>query len=315
MNNRKTLSIIKSSMLFILLALSIVSCKKDHSNDLNPVATDYHQTAVTQYATVGGSKIAYRVLGNKKGVPLVMVSALGASMDDWDPAITNGLAQNYQVIIFDIPGVGLSEGTTPDNIADMATGVVDFIKVLGYSKVNLMGFSMGSFISQQILLTQPALVNKVILTGTGPKGAEGLSNLPNLLAAAAGLSPKDVFLKFGFTSSAASQKAGLDVYARVQKRVINRDLALTTQSETAEITAVLGWAQPDPGALKELQAVTQPVFIAQGQDDVPVPVINAENMSKNIPNAKLIVYPDSGHSAVFQNSVQFVPAALEFLAK
>lgn len=315
MKNSKTLQILKTSVFFVLLGLSIVSCKKDHGNYPAPQVKDYHQTAVTQFVTVSGNKIAYRILGNAQGTPLVMVSALGASMDDWDPAITNGLASNNKVILFDLPGVGSSGGTTPDNIADMAAHAVGFIKALGYNKVNLMGFSMGSFISQQILLTQPALVNKVILTGTGPKGAQGLSNLPALLAATVGLTPKEVFLKFGFAPSDASQKAGLACYDRVQTRVNNRDSALTIESETAEITAVLGWAQPYPDALKELQSVTQPVFIAQGEEDVPVPVINSQNMAKSIPNAKLTVYPDSGHSAVFQNYVQFLPAALAFLAK
>ncbi|MCR8557347.1 alpha/beta hydrolase [Mucilaginibacter sp. BJC16-A38] len=309
MKNSKTLQIFKISAFFVLLGLSIASCKKDYPNN-----QDYHQTAVTQFVVVSGTRIAYRVLGNAQGTPLVMVSALGASMDDWDPAITDGLASKNKVILFDLPGVGWSGGTTPDNIADMASDAVAFIKALGYSKVNLMGFSMGSFISQQILLTQPVLVNKVILTGTGPKGAQGLSNLPALLATTVGLTPKEVFLKFGFAPSDTSQKAGLACYDRVQKRT-NRDSALSTASETAEITAVLGWAKPYPDALKELQSVTQPVFIAQGEEDVPVPVINAENMAKSIPNAILTVYPDSGHSAVFQNYVQFLPAALAFLAK
>ena len=97
-------------------------------------------------------------------------------MDDWDPAVTNGLAKKYKVILFDIEGVGSSSGSTPDNIPDMAKGVVDFINALGYSKVNLLGFSLGSFISEQIAITNPTLINKIILTGTGPKGAEGLSN-------------------------------------------------------------------------------------------------------------------------------------------
>jgi len=132
-----------------------MSCKKDDSvnSGYGKVPNDYHQTAVTQFITVGQTNFAYRVLGNRPGVPLVMISALGNSMDDWDPAITNGLAQQYKVIIFDIEGVGSSSGATPNNIPGMANGVVAFINALGYTKVNLMGFSMGSFITQQIALT------------------------------------------------------------------------------------------------------------------------------------------------------------------
>src|SRR5882672_10071728 len=203
MKNSKTINVMKGFILFILLGLSIVSCKKNDSpvKNSNTEVIDYHQNAETRFVSRDGKNFAYRVLGKKTGIPLIMISALGNSMDDWDPAITNGLAQQYKVIIFDIPGVGSSGGITPDNIPDMAKGVVTFINAMGYSKVNLLGFSMGSFISQQIALTNPDLVNKIILTGTGPKGAEGLSNLPNILATTTGLTPEQVFLASFFASS------------------------------------------------------------------------------------------------------------------
>lgn len=319
MKNRKLIQLIKSAVTVLLLGLGIVfvSCKKDSTAVKTPVGvtTNYHQTAVTQFVTADGTKFAYRVLGDKDGIPLVMLPPLGNSMDDWDPAITNGLAQKYNVIIFDIQGTGTSGGATPDNIPDMATGVVSFIKALGYSKVNLLGFSMGSFISQQIVLTQPALVNKMILTGTGPKGSQGLSNLPNILASAAGLSPEQVFLASFFATSATSQSAGKIAYERVQERQADRDAPLSGESFTAEVKAVLGWAQPYPNALKELQSVKQPVLIAQGQEDILVPVVNAINMSKNLPNAQLIVYPDAAHAAFFQYHDDFVQKALQFLGK
>lgn len=308
----------KKVLLSVLIGLSIASCNKDDDapgSSNNTDTIDYHQTAATQFITGGGTKFAYRVLGDKGGIPLVMVSALGNSMDDWDPALTNGLARQYKVIIFDIQGVGTSGGVTPDNIADMAKGVVTFVNALGYSKVNLMGFSMGSFISQQIVLSNPALVNKVILTGTGPKGAEGLSNLPSLLAATAGLNQEDFLLKFAFTSSPASIAAGKASYQRIQKRTVNRDAPVSQASTGAELKAVLGWAQPYPDALKELATITQPVLIAQGQNDAPVPVVNAINMSHNIPHSQLIIYPDAGHAAVFQYPDEFVKAALNFLGK
>lgn len=317
MKNIRLIQLMKRATLLALLGIGIVSCKKDDTpvKTAVAVATDYQQTAQTQFITADGTKFAYRILGDKPGIPLVMLSPLGDSMDDWDPAITNGLARNYKVIIFDIQGVGTSSGTTPDNIQDMAKGTISFIKALGYNKVNLLGFSMGSFISQQIVLTEPALVNKIILTGTGPKGSEGLSNLPNILASAAGLSPEQVFLASFFAPSANSQSAGKSSYDRIQKRQVNRDAPLSSESFTNEVKSVLGWAQPDPNALKELQSVTQPVLIAQGEKDILVPVVNAINMSKNLPNAQLIVYPDAAHAAFFQYHDDFVQKALEFLGK
>ncbi|PSL34436.1 alpha/beta fold hydrolase [Chitinophaga ginsengisoli] len=315
MRNNRTITSMKRLALFAILALGIASCDKDETpaKDDTTVTVDYHQTATTQFIESGDTKYAYRVLGQKEGTPLVILSPLGGSLDDWDPAITNGLAQKNKVIIFDNQGVGSSTGKTPATIADMAKGAVTFIKALGYTKVNLMGFSMGGFVTQQIALTEPALVNKIILTGTGPKGSEGLSNLPNLLSAAAGLSPKESFLLFGFTSSAESRSAGEQSYARVQKRTVNRDAPVSNESFGAQLTAVLAWAQPYPNALKELETITQPVLHIQGQKDVPVPVINAVNMSQHIPNARLSVYPDAGHAAFTQYPEQFVEQANDFL--
>lgn len=317
MKNSKAINAMKRVVLLVLLGLSVLSCKKgDFPNTGSGTGViNYHQTAATQFVTAGGTKFAYRVLGDKTGIPLVMVASLGSSMDDWDPAITNGLAQQYKVILFDIQGVGSSSGTTPEKIADMAEGVVKFINVLGYAKVNLLGFSMGSFISQQIALTNPALVNKIILTGTGPKGAEGLSNLPNLLRSTAGLTPEQFFLVSHFTSSSESQTAGKHSYERIQKRTENRDAPVSPESTTAELKAVLAWAQPYPDALKELNRITKPVLIVQGESDSLVVVVNAIRMSKNIPAAQLIVYSDAGHGALYQYHDQFIEAALNFLKK
>lgn len=304
---------IKQLAALFCITLSLGACKKEDTPPPTPV--DYHQNASTKFVDVNGTKHAYRELGNQSGIPVLMVAPLGSNMDDWDPAITNGLAQQYKVILFDIKGVGASAGTTPNNIADMANDVTGFIKALNLQKVNLLGFSLGSFISQQIALTTPTLVNKIILTGTGPKGATGLSNLPALLAAGANLSPEANFLRFGFTTSDPSTKAGKLSWQRVQQRTQGRDAAITNESFSAAVQAVLGWAQPNPGALNELKSVKQPVLIAQGKEDVPVPVQNAISMSQSFANAKLIVYPDAGHAAIFQHTDDFIKRALEFLAQ
>ncbi len=313
----KTINVMKAAILIAFLGASMAFCNKDGvpGNGHNSGVTDFHQTAVTQFVTAGKTIFAYRVLGNKGGTPLVLIASLGSSMDEWDPAVTNGLAQKYKVIIFDIQGVGSSSGKTPDNIPEMARGTVAFIKSLGYKKVNLFGFSMGSFISQQILLTEPSLVNKVILTGTGPKGAEGLSNLPNLLSQTVGLTPEQSFLVSHFTSSPASQAAGKLAFERIIKRTENRDAPVTGESATQGLKAVLAWAQPNPDAFNELKNIKKPVLIVQGESDLLVPVVNAINLSKNIPGAKLIVYPDAGHGSHYQYHDQFVEAALNFLSK
>lgn len=316
MKTKTTSGYIKSLLSLAILGLAFTSCKEEQRFE-NPdtAVKDYHQTAGTQFIEVANNKIAYRVLGNQKGMPLILVSSLGSSMDDWDPAITNGLARERQVILFDLPGVASSEGVTPDRISTMAREVVAFTRALGYSKADFLGFSMGSFITQQVALTEPALVNKMILTGTGPKGAEGLSDLPKLLAATAGLSPEETFLKFGFTGSNSSIEAGKSAYLRIQKRQTGRDKPLSQQSSAAELGAVLDWARTNPDALKELESLMQPALIVQGEADVAVPVINAIKMSEHLPKAKLEIFRDAGHAAFFQYPEPFVKLAVEFLSE
>lgn len=315
MKNIKAMRSIKQLALLAFLGLGLPSCAKDETGNPEPVTRDYHQVATNKFIQADGVQYAYRELGEKTGIPVVLLSPLGGTMDDWDPAITNGLAAHYQVILLDIEGVGLSGGKTPDSIAGMARGVVSFVKALGLHKVNLLGFSMGSFMAQQIALTEPALVHKIIVTGTGPKGAVGLSDLPNLLSAAASLNAEDRFLKFGFTNSDESIRLGKLSYERIQKRVTDRDAPVSQESAGAQLHAVLSWAQPAPAALDELKSITSPVLIVQGKEDIPVPVANAVNMSKSIPNSRLIIYPDAGHAAVFQNAAAFVQEADHFFAQ
>ena len=307
----------KSLFFSAFLAFGLVSCNNDEAsgNQPVPVTADYHQTAKTQFVEAGGIKYAYRILGNQAGIPLVMLASLGSSMDDWDPAITNGLAQKHKVILFDNRGVGSSTGQVPATIAEMATDAVVFMRAMGLTKVDLMGFSMGGFITQQILLTEPTLIRKAILTGTGPKGSEGLANLPNIIASTANLTPEETFLTFGFTKSEASLKAGEASYERIQRRKTDRDQPLSEQAGGAQLGAVLAWAKPYPDASNELKAIQQPVLLVQGKNDVPVPVINAINASQSIPNANLVVYPDAGHAAFCQYADRFVQEANDFLGE
>ncbi|WP_374759471.1 alpha/beta fold hydrolase [Dyadobacter fanqingshengii] len=155
----------------------------------------------------------------------------------------------------------------------------------------------------------------MIFTGTGPKGAQGLSDLPKILAATAGLTAQETFLKIGFTSSKSSLAAGEAAYQRIQRRQVDRDRPLSQQSRIAEVTAVLGWAQSYANAFKELEGLSQPALIVQGEFDVAVPVSNAVKMSEHLPNAELAIFPNAGHAALFQNPQQFLRLTSKFLSE
>jgi pimeloyl-ACP methyl ester carboxylesterase len=268
---------------------------------------------ITKTIIVDDAKLVYRVYGDKGGTPLVLLSPLGFSLDDWDPAIINGLTKYSTVVVFDNKGVGSSSGKTPTTIAEMARDASSFIKALGYTKVNLLGFSMGGFIAQQIVETEPQLVNKLILVGTGPQGAEGLSEIGKKLASAGSLSPEELFLAGFFTPSDHSRQLGKESFARIQTKKEGRDLPLSKESFGAEFTAVLGWAQPDPAGFERAKTVSNPVLIVGGQYDFFIAVSNEINLYKAMPNARLLLLPDAGHASFFQYPELFLQEAGYFL--
>lgn len=306
---------IAATLCVILFSALLISCNNDNDGTKDPQTTKVtHLTAKTNFINVKGTDFAYRTWGKEGGIPLVLLAGTGGSMDDWDPAVTDGLAVKYKVIIFDNKGVGSSKGTTPNTVQAMANDAVDFIKAMKFEKVNVMGFSMGGFVAQRIVLTEPALVNKIILADSGPKGAIGLANLPNILAGSAGLSPEESYLKFGFTDSQKSIAAGKASFARVNLRKIDRDLPLSDATATAQFTAVLAWAQPDADALNEIKTIKKFVLIIHGDKDLPISIQNAYNMKQNLQNSVLVEFPDSGHAAFYQNYEVFLAKAVEFLA-
>lgn len=301
------LTAILAAGLFGVTSVSAQSSKK-------AATVDFHQTAQTRFIETNGTRYAYRVLGNDSGIPLVLLTGSFSGIDNWDPAITNGLAEHYKVVLFDNKGVGASSGHTPTTIADMAKDAVDFIKALGYSKVNLMGWSMGGMITQQIVLTEPQLVNKIILIGTGPKGAEGLSEVGAKGAEASKLPPLEQALRLLYAPSDNSRALGKAALGRIFARQANRDPETTQETNGAQLAAVTAWAQPNAGALSELKNITQPALIVAGKDDYLVPEVNAYNLAKSLPDAKLSIYPDAGHAVITQVPDQFLQEAIPFLA-
>ena len=307
---------IASALCLSLFSVVAISCSDDNDFPTDQeMPTINHNNAKSNFINVKGTDFSYRSWGKEGGIPLVLLPGTGGSMDDWDPAVTDGLAKQYKLIIFDNKGVASSKGVTPNTIQAMADDAIDFIRAMNLDKVNIMGFSMGGFVAQRIVLTEPTLVNRIILADSGPKGAIGLSNLPNIIAGSAGLSPEESYLKFGFTNSQSSIASGKASYARVHQRTIDRDAILSDATSAAQFTAVLAWAQPDAGALDEIKSIKKPVLIVHGDQDLPISIQNAHNMKQNLDNSILLEFPDSGHAAFYQNYETFLAKAVAFLAQ
>ncbi|MDR3375319.1 MAG: alpha/beta hydrolase [Ancalomicrobiaceae bacterium] len=270
------------------------------------------ETAPTRHAEGGGIRFAYRQLGSSTGTPLVLLQHFSGNIDAWDPAVVNALAADRPVIAFDNAGVGRSSGQTPDTIAAMARDAVTFIELLGLSSVDLLGFSLGGCVAQLIAAEHGSLVRKLILVGTAPRGGEE-HLLAVLQEAFSNKDAPDPRLPLFFTQSAASQAAGKAFLSRVYARKEDRDVESGSDATNPQANALITWcATPDPDNTI-LSAITQPTLVVSGSHDTMLPADNAYAMFKAMSNAQLVLYPDSGHGALFQHHETFVSHVRTFL--
>jgi pimeloyl-ACP methyl ester carboxylesterase len=263
-----------------------------------------------------GVEFAYRELGvNNSGPPVVCLIHLAAVLDNWDPRVIDGLATKHRVVTFDNRGVGASSGAPADSMEQMARDAITFIKAMGFSQVDLFGFSMGGMIAQEIVLMEPQLVRKMIITGTGPAGGEGISKVARVtyLDMIRGwLTFQDAKQFLFFTRTPSGIRAGKEFLQRLKERTQNRDKEITVTALQAQLKALRRWGEKKPA---DLSKVHHPVLVANGDSDRMVPSKNTRDLAQRLPNSELIIYPDSGHGAVFQFHADFVPRALAFLAR
>jgi len=270
------------------------------------------ETAPTRYVEGNGIRFAYRKLGPSTGTPLILLQHFSGNIDAWDPAVVNVLAVDRPVIVFDNAGVGRSTGQTPDSIEAMARDAVTFIELLGFSKVDLLGYSLGGCVAQQIAAGHGRLVRKLILVGTAPQGGEE-HLLAVLQDAFSHTEAPDIRLPLFFTKSTASQSSGLAFLKRVKVRKEDRDTESGKAVTDPQAKALITWcATPDP-VHAMLRAITQPALVVSGSHDTMLPADNAYTMFKALSNAQLLLYPDSGHGALFQHHEFFVSHVRTFL--
>jgi pimeloyl-ACP methyl ester carboxylesterase len=270
------------------------------------------ETAPTLYVEGHEIRFAYRRLGPATGRPLILLQHFSGNIDAWDPAVVNALATDRPVIAFDNAGVGRSTGQTPDNVAAMTRDAVAFISLLGLSGVDLLGFSLGGCVAQQIAAEHERLVRKLILVGTAPKGGEE-HLLAVLQQAFSQTDAPDPRLPLFFTNSSASQSSGLAFLKRTKVRKDDRDTDNGRAVTDPQANALITWcATPDPGHAI-LRGIRQPALVVSGSHDTMLPASNAYSMFKELSNAQLILYPDSGHGALFQHHEMFVSHVRTFL--
>jgi pimeloyl-ACP methyl ester carboxylesterase len=279
--------------------------------------THTHQTAPTQFVEANGIRFAYRRFGKPNGVPLVFNQHYTGTMDHWDPTVTDGFAKDREVILFNNAGVASSSGEVPATFADMGANAIAFIKALGLAKVDVLGFSIGGFVAQEITLQAPALVRRLVLLGTGPRSGQGMAGgTPegNRIFGASYDPPDLLWLSVFFTPSAASQAAGREFLKRFRLRAKERDPEVNDTVAPAQRAAIGKWAAPGDRPYDYLKAIKQPTLVMNGSTDVIIYTVNSFILQQNLPNAKLIIYPDSGHGAHHQYPELFVRDVAMFLA-
>ena len=237
-------------------------------------------------------------------------------MDYWDPAVTDGLARTREVILFDNAGVASSSGETPSTFQEMGANAIGFIRALGLTEVDVLGFSIGGMVAQEITLQAPQLVRKLILVGTGPRAAEGMFPRSEGSARIFGATydpPEHLWLSVHFTPSAASQAAGHAFLTRKHLRQEGRDSEANAKVAPAQGAAIASYSDPSSNNRDYLKTITQPTLVVNGSNDVIIPTVNSFILQQGIPNAQLILYPDANHGSIYQYPELFVAHATMFL--
>ena len=273
---------------------------------------DTHETAPTQCVRAGDVQFAYRRFGPRGATPLLLCNYFAANMDDWDPKVTNGFAAEHDVILFDYPGMGRSSGETPSTVAALTKHCVAFCRAIGLTQFDVVGFSLGGMIAQQLGAEYPDLLRRIILIGTGPRGGEGMVfddlSVDELDDTSA------LLRKAFFTQSEASQASGRAYMERLKSRSADRDTPVSKQSALAELAAIREWGViPASDRFAMLGKIQHPTLIVHGNKDVVVTPINAFLPAEHLPNAQLIIYPDSSHGAQSQHAEVFLQHVKLFL--
>jgi pimeloyl-ACP methyl ester carboxylesterase len=274
-------------------------------------------TAPTQFIETSLETYAYRRFGGGAAPPLVFLQHFTGTLDNWDPAVTDALARGREVILFESAGVGRSTGEVPTTIPGMAAHLLAFADALGLTQVDLLGFSLGGMVAQQVALERPSLVRRMLLVGTAPEGGEDIMHVekPELrsILGDPNLAGYQVLVKLFFSPSESSQAAGQAFVTRLAARTEDREPISGPKVAQAQVAAFRAWERVDGERFAKLRRITQPCLVVNGVLDTMIPVRNSYMLGEHLPNAMLLTYPDAGHGSLFQFHDSFVRQATQFL--
>lgn len=275
--------------------------------------------AEVKYAQVGEVKLAYYTRG--KGEPLLMIMGYAGSMSLWDPALIEELAKTNLLIMFDNRGIGFSTDTKENqtSIPQMADDAAGLVKALGYKKVNMLAWSMGARIGQQLMIRHPDLIKKGILCAPDPGGSHSVHMEPSV--AATFNNPQLTFLEnveLLFTNDPAGKQAAKDSLGRIHAAAQNgsapNDFAVSQETKDRQISARTKLWSADESNYEDLKNIKIPVLVADGRDDLIDRPENSKIIASQIPFAWLAFY-DGGHAFLYQQYKKFADTVKVFLEK
>ena len=275
-------------------------------------------TAPTQFLQARNDSYAYRRFGSGPGLPLLFLQHFTGTLDNWDPAVTDPLASGREVILFESAGLGRSTGKVPDTIAGMAKHAFAFLDGLGLKSCDVLGFSLGGMVAQQMAQDRPSIFRRMILVGTAPRGGEDIMHLDKPSLAKYLGDPKlqgyAVLQKIFFAPTESSQTAGAAFIERLTQRTEDREPVSGPAVAQAQMAAFRDWEKFTGQRFANLKSIPHPTLVVNGIYDEMIPVQNSYWLSANLPNAVLLTYPDSGHGSLFQFHESFTRQAAAFLA-
>jgi pimeloyl-ACP methyl ester carboxylesterase len=274
-------------------------------------------TTPTRFLQTTRETYAYRRFGNQSGLLLLLLQHFTGTLDNWDPALTDALAAEHDIILVDNAGIGRSTGSVPKTVAEMADHVQAFLSALEIKTCDVLGFSLGGMVAQQMALNCPDLFRKIILAGTAPRGGTDIMHLekPSLgkYFRDPNLKGYQILQKIFFAPTNTSQQAGGEFIARLAERQVDREPASGPEVAQAQLAAFRDWELPGNELFADLKRIQQPTLVVNGVHDEMIPVHNSYRLVENLPNAVLLIYPDAGHGSLFQWHAPFARQANEFL--
>jgi pimeloyl-ACP methyl ester carboxylesterase len=276
----------------------------------------YSELSNQVISAANGIEYTYREIGSGGTLPLVLLQHFRGNLDNWDPALIDALASSRRVVTFDNVGVGATTGSTPSTVEDMARGAIEFMTAMKFEHVDLLGFSIGSFVAQEVVLSRPAIARRLILASSAPKGAAGMHGWDPDVIGAIGTpnTAPDEYLRTFFTASSPTSKAaGQQAMGRIFGRHAHPDAPTTWQTRQAQYDAVCSWGVPSHALLERMRAIEPPVFIAAGDGDRMILPHYSYLLAGLIPAATVKIYSDSAHGFLFQHSTEFGADVRTFL--